>query len=111
MEPIQAPSIDAAARIAGVNQGTKPLDNIEISQYYIDIKHGMNIPYASVVSATETDTSLPPELQAAKATLYCTEVNNLSKSATEGEIKAEQLISKPSIFLCVQGKNQRYNPN
>ena len=112
MEPLQAPSIDAAARMAGFNQGTRPLDNVEISKYYIDIKHGMEIPYASVISATEiTDTNLPKEVQQAKATLYCTEFNNISKNATEGEVNAIQLSTKPSIFLCVQGKKQRYNPN
>lgn len=97
MEPIQ--NIDAAARFASGSQGTRPLDNVEISSYYIDIKHGMNVPYASVISATETD-------DAAKATLYCAEVNKLTGNDANARVNAVPLQNKSSIFLCVQERYQ-----
>lgn len=107
MEPL-GNSYDAA-KMSAQSQGTRPLDNVEISQYYIDIKHGMQIPYASVISATEiTDTSLPQKVQEAKASLYCLGFNNRTKNSVNGEVNAVQLIAKPSVFLCVQGKDQRY---
>lgn len=101
MEPIQ--SIDAAAKFASGTQGTRPLDSVEICNYYIDIKHGMKISYASVISATEiADTSLPPEIQSAKATNYCTEFSKLTGNDAIGKVKAVPLEKKPSVFLCVQ---------
>lgn len=86
-------SVDAAAKFAGGNQGTRPLDNVEISNYYLDIKRGMGIPYASVISATETN-------DAAKASLYCVEFNKLTGNDANGRVEAVQFQSKPSIFLC-----------
>ncbi len=95
MEPIQGQSIDAAARFASGTQGTRPLDSVEICNYYLDIKHGMKIPYASVISATETT-------EEAKATNYCAEFSKMTGNDAVGRVKAVQLEKNPSIFLCVQ---------
>lgn len=104
MEPLQ--SVDAAARFASETQGTRPLDNVEISQYYIDIKRGMKIPYPEVISATEvTDTSLPKAVQEAKASAYCMDFNKYSGKAVNGVVNTVELTSKPSVFLCVQAHN------